>query len=164
MPKVGPILHPEAKELIELKFGKSAYPKRIKMGYFPASSSIIKNSFNGIPGFSVFEKYFLPGFPEMAWPMMESILLEKYSNYFVKEKLIDLSILVYGAGESQLIDLMRECKRRYPDTKIYSLPSLSKKGNRIELGVRSDKRNSLTAINFLKKGVKQCGFHFKNKK
>ena len=97
----------------------------------------------------------------MAWPMMKLILEKKYSKYFKKNKYIDRSILVYGAGESQLIDIMKKCEKEFPETKIYSLPSIGKKENRIELGVVGDAKVSKLAINFLKKNVLGHGFEIK---
>ena len=37
------------------------------MGVFPKGAKIIDNPFNNIPGFSIKNIFFFPGFPEMAW-------------------------------------------------------------------------------------------------
>ena len=48
------------------------------MGEFPVGSEIIPNPYNRIPGFSLRRHHFLPGFPQMAWPMMEWVLDTHY--------------------------------------------------------------------------------------
>ena len=67
-------LHPDAEAEIRARFGADITPRRLMMGEFPVGSEIIPNPYNRIPGFSLNDHYFLPGFPQMAWPMMESVL------------------------------------------------------------------------------------------
>ena len=64
-------LHPEAEAEIRARFGAEITPERLQMGVYPVGSEIIPNSFNRIPGFSIRQHYFTPGFPVMAWPMVE---------------------------------------------------------------------------------------------
>ena len=67
--------HPVAKALIEHKFGEGAYPNRIKMAELPIDAELIENPINQVPGFYVQERFFfVPGFPEMAHPMVTSVL------------------------------------------------------------------------------------------
>ena len=65
------------------KFKESAYPHRINMGIFPKGAKIIDNPYNNIPGFTIKNIYFFPGFPEMAWPMMDLIL---DNNFNIQKK------------------------------------------------------------------------------
>src|SRR5471032_388876 len=58
-------LHPDAEAEIRGRFGVETTPFRLKMGEFPRGSSIIPNAYNRIPGFSVGEHHFVPGFPVM---------------------------------------------------------------------------------------------------
>ncbi|MEO8166545.1 MAG: competence/damage-inducible protein A [Betaproteobacteria bacterium] len=102
-------LHPDAKREIEARFGVEAYPKRIQMGVFPQGSRIIPNPYNRVPGFSLGRHHFLPGFPEMAWPMMEWVLDTEYPHLHQTHPSVDLAIIVRDAAESQLIDLMNDC-------------------------------------------------------
>ena len=52
---------------------------------------------------------------------------------------VERAIVVYGAGESQLLPLMNENVARFPQLKLFSLPSFMADGRRrIELGVRGD--------------------------
>src|SRR5205814_1149518 len=97
-------LHPEAEREIRARFpAQEATPQRLKMGEFPDGAQIIPNPVNRIPGFSLKEHYFVPGFPQMAQPMIEWVLDTKYRHLFDRDRWAEDSILVYEAGESQLI-------------------------------------------------------------
>ena len=73
-------LHPDAEAEIRARFGDEITPKRLMMGEFPIGSEIIPNPFNRIPGFSLHRHYFVPGFPQMAWPMIEWVLDKYYAH------------------------------------------------------------------------------------
>ena len=77
-------LHPEAAALIRERMQDVAREQgvpyepdradnvhRLDMGVFPRGARIIPNPYNKIAGFSVGDVHFVPGFPVMAWPMME---------------------------------------------------------------------------------------------
>jgi molybdopterin-biosynthesis enzyme MoeA-like protein len=114
-------------------------PQRLLLGTFPAESAIIPNPFNRIPGFMMHQHYFVPGFPQMAHPMLEWVLDTYYSAYFNREPDVDRAILLTGDGayESALLDLMERIVAAYPDLRLFSLPSLTNEGVRrhLELGV-----------------------------
>ena len=151
-------LHADAKREIEARFGAEAYPKRIEMGVFPAGSRIVPNPYNRVPGFSYARHHFFPGFPEMAWPMMEWVLDNEYPQLHNQQPPVDVAIVVKDAGESQLIDLMNACIARYPGVKLFSLPSFTPDGRRIELGVKGEANLANEALAFLQKGVGALGF------
>ncbi len=150
-------LHPEAEAEIRARFGAEVTPNRLRMGEFPAGSAIIPNPHNRIPGFSLNRHYFLPGFPEMAWPMMAWVLDMHYRHLFEPDSIAESSIIVRGAGESQLIDLMNECQARFSRLKVFSLPRMGA-DRHIELGVRGDPGQVAVAIADLKQGVSTMGF------
>ncbi len=156
------IRHAEAFAILLEKFGEEAYPKRVLMADFPAGAEIVPNPYNRIPGFSLGHHYFLPGFPEMAWPMMEWVLETKYRHLFHRKPQADASLLVYEAPESQLIDLMREVGAAFPRVKVYSLPSFTSEGRRVELGVRGHAEEVQQAIEALCRGVSGLGFRWEN--
>jgi molybdopterin-biosynthesis enzyme MoeA-like protein len=153
-------LHPDAEREIRARFGNDITPRRLAMGEFPDGSEIIPNPFNRIPGFTLNHHYFLPGFPEMAWPMMEWVLDTKYGHLCEPGRVGERSIIVTGCGESQLIDLMNECLARYPACKVFSLPRMQPERH-VELGVRGDANQVLTAIRELQEGVSGLGFQWK---
>ncbi len=125
--------HPEAAALIEQRFGAEAYPTRIHMADLPAECELIPNPFNGIPGFSLRRHFFLPGFPQMAWPMAEWVL----DNHFERSggPLQEASLRVMDVPESLLVPLMEELFERFEGLKLYSLPHLGDTPF-IELGFR----------------------------
>lgn len=132
-------LHPDAEREIRGRFADDITPERLLLGTFPQGSEIIPNPFNRIPGFMMHQHYFVPGFPQMAHPMLEWVLDSFYSLYFRKSPDVDRAILLTGekAYESALLDLMERIVTRYPDLKLFSLPSLTNDGVRrhLELGV-----------------------------
>jgi len=152
-------LHPDAEAEIRARFGTEITPKRLMMGEFPVGSEIIPNPYNRIPGFSMKRHHFLPGFPQMAWPMMAWVLDTQYRDFLAPGRIGERSILVRGCGESQLIDLMNRCLRRYPGCKVYSLPRMEPERH-VELGVRGDAAAVPVAIRDLQEGVAMLGFQW----
>jgi molybdopterin-biosynthesis enzyme MoeA-like protein len=152
-------LHPEAETEIRGRFAddpKGVTPQRLMMGEFPEGSTIIPNPYNRIPGFTFRNHHFLPGFPEMSWPMMEWVIDQRYASIGAV-RAVESAIIVREAGESQLIDLMNECLRAYPELKVFSLPRVTPE-RYIELGVRGDAAQVAPAIAMLKAGVSALGF------
>ena len=74
----GLLRHPQAAEWIEQRYGERAYPQRIRMADFPSGAELIPNPVNQVAGFSVGHCHFVPGFPEMAWPMIDWVLDTHY--------------------------------------------------------------------------------------
>ena len=153
-------LHAQAEAEIRARFGAETTPKRLMMGEFPRGAQIIPNPYNRIPGFSLGRHYFFPGFPQMAWPMMEWVLDTHYAHCFRPGATAERAIIVRGAGESQLIDLMKECGQRYPGIKVFSLPRMAPDERHIELGVRGAAGDVPKAIADLKGGVSALGFQW----
>ena len=134
------VLHPQADAEIRSRFGMEITPQRLKMGEFPTGASIIPNPVNRVPGFSVHDHHFVPGFPQMAWPMVEWVLDERYRHLHNTHPLKEASIFVFEAGESMLADLMYATEAKWKKLKLFSLPTMGLDGSRghIELGVRGD--------------------------
>jgi molybdopterin-biosynthesis enzyme MoeA-like protein len=130
------VRHPDAKALLEERFGAEAYPNRILMADLPAGCDLIPNPINRIPGFSLRGHWFLPGFPRMAWPMAEWVLERSYGvSAPVQERAFELR----GVPESFLIPLMRDLDGRFPELKLFSLPHLGDDAH-IRLGFRGRNR------------------------
>ena len=151
-------LHPDAEREIRARFEMQVTPQRLKMGEFPRGSRIIPNPYNRIPGFSLKHHHFVPGFPQMAWPMVAWVLDNWYADVHAAGSVAESAIVVRGAGESQLIDLMNATLTRYPGMKVFSLPHMSETDRYIELGVRGDTAQVPAAIGELKTGVLALGF------
>ncbi len=113
---------------------------RLNMGVFPRGADIIPNPYNKIPGFSVGHVHFLPGFPVMAWPMIEWVLDTHYRTLFRDKAYVEKSVIVFGAMEATLTPLMEQIERDHPGVKVFSLPSVDhpQYGRHIDLGVKGD--------------------------
>ncbi|MCO5099792.1 MAG: molybdopterin-binding protein [Burkholderiaceae bacterium] len=166
------VLHPQAAELIAQRIaemavenGASADPslpenrQRLKMGEFPAGAEILPNPFNRIPGFAVARHFFVPGFPVMAWPMIEAVLDTRFADCFHRDARGERSFLVFGLAESTLTPLMEGIERDYAGVRVFSLPSVGEDGGRrhIELGVRGAAPAVDEAFATLRAGVQALG-------
>ena len=154
------IRHPDAVAEIEAQFGDAAYPHRVRMAEFPQGATIVPNPVNRIASFSVRDHHFFPGFPQMAWPMLDWVLATRYPGLAALGS-GERSIVVFGAGEGQLIDLMNDCVARYPQLKLFSLPTMVTEGRRrIELGVRGEIAAADAALADLVVGIEAAGFRW----
>ena len=150
--------HPEAVASIEAQFGAAAYPHRVLMAEFPEGAAIIPNPVNRVAAFSVRDHHFLPGFPQMAWPMLDWVLATHYPHLVV-ERPVERALVVHDAGESQLLPLMSENVTRFPRVKLFCLPSFVGDGRRrLELGVRGTRADVDEAFEHLRAGVASAGF------
>jgi molybdopterin-biosynthesis enzyme MoeA-like protein len=169
-------LHPEAKAKIEERIADVAREEgkkpnydapdnahRLKMGEFPKGAEIIPNPYNKIPGFSVKQgkgaHYFVPGFPVMAWPMIEWVLDTHYSHLFRQVPRLEKAVLVFGQAESTLTPLMEEIETAFPLVKVFSLPSVGDATTRrhIELGVKGEPSQVETAFEKMLAGLNSLG-------
>jgi molybdopterin-biosynthesis enzyme MoeA-like protein len=136
---------------------------RLNMAVFPAGADLIPNSYNKIAGFSIKQPasragvYFVPGFPVMAWPMIEWVLDTDYPDCFHLNQQSEQSVLVQGAMEATLTPLMEQIERDFSGIKVFSLPSVDhpKYGRHIELGVKGELALVLTAFTALLLGLAQ---------
>ena len=161
-------LHPQAEALIRERMQDTAREQgvpyepdrpdnihRLNMGVFPQGAEIIRNPYNKIPGFSVNKVHFVPGFPVMAWPMIESVLEERYAHLFAAVGASEKSVIVFGAMEATLTPLMLSIEERFAGIKVFSLPSVDHPvyGRHIELGVKGDPQQIEAAYTLLLEGL-----------
>lgn len=137
---VGLELHPEAFEELKRRFaGEEITDQRKLLVTFPAGVRMIPNPFNRIAGFMANDHYFVPGFPQMAHPMIEWALDTFYKAEFQPvTDTVEKAYLLTGpaAYESALLDLMERIVADYPTLRLFSLPSLvGKERKHLELGV-----------------------------
>ncbi len=174
-------LHPEARALITERMkdiarerGEAFDPEapdnrqRLNMGVFPEGAEIIPNPYNRIPGFSVRDVHFLPGFPVMAWPMIEWVLDERYARSGrmpVPVPHEELALIVKGTGEAHLTPLMERIEHDFPGVKVFSLPSVDHPvyGAHIELGVKGAPEATHEAYAALMVGLQALGVEFRPK-
>ncbi len=137
---VGLELHAAAFEDLKIRFaGEEITDQRKLLVTFPAGVQMIPNPFNRIAGFMANEHYFVPGFPQMAHPMIEWALDTFYKAEFQPvADTVEKAYLLTGptAYESALLDLMERIVADYPTLRLFSLPSLvGKERKHLELGV-----------------------------
>ncbi len=132
------VRHPQAVAQIEAQFAEAAYPQRIRMAEYPQGAEIIPNPFNRVPGFSIREHYFMPGFPQMSQPMMDWVLSTYYAD--VPPRLqIEKALRLIDAQESDWIAFMERFEQHFPSLRLFSLPHIAVDGRRtIELGVEGE--------------------------
>jgi len=152
--------HAGAVAEIEAQYGERAYPKRVLMADFPAAAQLIPNPVNRVPGFTLGQHHFLPGFPEMAWPMLEWVLDQHYPHLHHRQPSIEQSILVFDAGESQLLDLMQDIVQRFPQAKLFCLPQLDKRRT-IELGLKGDPLHVAQAMAEIRNYIAHTGYEWR---
>ena len=132
-------LHPEGFEELKVRFPEDLTEQRKQLVVFPAGCRIIPNPFNRVPGFMARDHYFVPGFPQMAHPMIEWALDTFHPAEFQPVAgRVEKAFLLTGpnAYESALLDLMERIVAAYPTLRLFSLPSLVGKERRhLELGV-----------------------------
>jgi molybdopterin-biosynthesis enzyme MoeA-like protein len=82
--------------------------------------------------------YFVPGFPVMAWPMIEWVLDTLYAPLHQKSAHLEKSVIVFGSMEALLTPLMLDIEAAHAGVKVFSLPSVDhpEYGRHIELGVK----------------------------
>ncbi|AMO25568.1 damage-inducible protein [Ramlibacter tataouinensis] len=132
---------------------------RLNMGVFPQGAQIIPNPYNKIPGFSVDRVHFVPGFPVMAWPMIEWVLDLHYAQLFRRGAWVEKSVIVFGSMEATLTPLMEAIEREHPQVKVFSLPSVDHPqwGRHIDLGVKGGPSAVDQAFPQLLAGLKSLG-------
>jgi molybdopterin-biosynthesis enzyme MoeA-like protein len=165
-------LHPQARELIVERMREVAAEQgvafdperadnahRLNMGVFPRGAAIVPNPYNKIPGFSVGDVHFFPGFPVMAWPMIEWVLDHRYAALHGSQRLCERSVIVFGSMEATLTPLMEAVEADFPAVRVFSLPSVDhpQHGRHIELGVKGAAGAVDAAFDRLRGGLVELG-------
>ncbi len=169
-------LHPQAEALIRERMQDTARDQgteylpdhpdnihRLNMGMIPVDAQIIPNPYNKIPGFYVLGKrggvFFVPGFPVMAWPMVEWVLDTLYPHLHQQFAYQEKSVIVFGAMEASLTPLMERLEATYSGIKVFSLPSVDhpQYGRHIELGVKGTPDDVALAYPVMLQGLHDFG-------
>jgi molybdopterin-biosynthesis enzyme MoeA-like protein len=160
-------LHPDAVAEIVARFGDTAYPTRVLMAEFPVGAVIVPNPFNRIAGFNIGSHYFLPGFPEMAWPMLEWVLDTHYRHLFHLTEIAEEIIIIDGAGESDLMQMMNTTVKNFPHLKLSSLPRFVsppsppvRNGRQIEFSLRGAPDDVKRAMHTACEAISALGFDY----
>lgn len=147
--------HPEGLKIVEERFGEEINDNRRRLIQFPRGSRLIPNPVNNIPGFSLYDHHFVPGFPQMAWPMMEWVL-DKYYPEIIPNKKSEQAITVF-AHEGQMIPLMCEINEKFPQASVFSLPKITEnKGKKqLVLGVKGINAQVVEAMAYMQAALKE---------
>ena len=166
------VLHPQARDFVIERMKDVAREQgtrfdpdrddnkhRLNMAVFPVGADIIPNPYNKIAGFSLRSGeggvFFVPGFPVMAWPMIEWVLDTAFRHLHSSSATRELSVIVFGAMEAALTPLMEAIESEFAGIKVFSLPSVDHPefGRHIELGVKGDPDRLAAAYRALLDGL-----------
>lgn len=114
---VRPVRHKEAEKIILDRLGERAYPHPIRMADLPKGAELIDNPINRMPGFQLEGRFFfVPGFPQMAHPMIDEVLDRLYPR---NRPIYSCNFIVEGS-EAMLIDIMNQLPE---DLELSCLPA-----------------------------------------
>ncbi len=133
-------VHPKGKALLE-EFARinsfTITEEHWQLITFPEGSDVFVEPQRKVPGFFVKQHYFMPGFPELAKPMMEWVLDNHYAH-LCNKNYAENALLLLDVSEGQLNQTMQTLVARYPSVKLFSLP-MHKDGRRmIEMGFKGE--------------------------
>ncbi len=123
--------HPQFEKDIIQRLGERAYPHPIKMSDLPKDAALLFNPVNNMSGFQLNERFFfMPGFPEMAHPMIDAIV----SDYVTEaEKSYTKGFLAH-CGEGKIQHLMFDIPT---EIELSSLPMMNSGDPRVEFRLTS---------------------------
>ena len=147
--------HPEGESILREHFTPERLTEhRLRMIDFPAGAALIPNPVNRIPGFQLGRHYFVPGFPSMAWPMIEWVLDEHYAE-LTRPRSVSHALHV-DAPESELVPLLERLGSEHPAVRFSSLPDMAKRTYRVELGVHGPGPEARTALEALQRALDEA--------
>lgn len=135
------VRHPGAVALIRERCEESKQPLdeyRLRMADFPEGAALIPNPYNKIAGFSIHNHHFVPGFPVMAWPMIEWVLDTHHPHIQHAELEYKKALQLFRTPEATITPIMETVEAEFPKARLYSLPHVGddKLARHIELGVK----------------------------
>ncbi|BAF69880.1 competence/damage-inducible protein A [Nitratiruptor sp. SB155-2] len=148
--------HPEAKRRIIDQFKEAAYPYRINMAMLPKGAKLLDNPVNNVPGFYIENRFFfVPGFPEMAHPMVRQAL----DLFFPKNREKFRYSICIDASENDLLDIMQKIPK---EIEFSSLPSMNNGQYMDVLSIASyDKKMAKEWFDYIIHEVEKRGFSYK---
>ncbi|MFC1463081.1 competence/damage-inducible protein A, partial [Verrucomicrobiota bacterium] len=140
--------HPEGEAILRERLGDRSTEQRLRMIDFPKGAVLIPNPVNRIPGFRVKNGHFLPGFPEMAHPMMEWVLEAWFEE---GQAQTSAKLLLPDAREADLVHTMEVFIATNPELTFSSLPMyLEDRGPVVELGIKGPPAAVEDGLGYLK--------------
>ncbi len=153
--------HPEGVAILKECFGGNATPARLRMVEFPRGASLVPNPVNRVPGFHIRNGYFLPGFPEMAQPMMQWVLEQ---HYLAPGRRGTATLVLHGVKEADLVDVMEAFVAEHNDVSFSSLPQFTETGTRITLGLAGLEAAVQAGLASLTARLEEAGVAYENER
>ncbi|OOC10198.1 MULTISPECIES: competence/damage-inducible protein A [Thioalkalivibrio] len=150
--------HPEFIELLERRFGAEARPHRVRMADLPEGAELIPNPVNGIPGFSCARHHCVPGFPDMAEPMIRWVLDQRFPGRDASAGSVEEGLTLEGVTESRLVPVLEAMEAAFPDLRISCLPRMRDGAPQVELGLRGPAPRVTEARAALRRHLVDGGF------
>jgi len=124
--------HTQFEQDILTRLEDRAYPHPIKMSDLPKDAGLLFNPINNMSGFHLNHRhFFMPGFPEMAQPMMDEII----NNYIPKAKTVFSKGFIAECGEGRLTQLMTEVDK---SLELSSLPMMNNGNPKVEFSLSGE--------------------------
>ena len=123
--------HPQFEKDIIERLGERAYPHPIKMSDLPKDAGLLFNPVNNMSGFHLQERFFfMPGFPQMAQPMMDDII----RKYLPQASKIYTKGFIAQCGEGKIQNLMYQLPK---EIELSSLPMMNDTHSTVEFTLSS---------------------------
>ncbi len=148
-------IHPDGQAILERRWGPALTPTRARLVEFPAGATLIPNPVNQVPGFTMANGHFVPGFPEMAQPMIAWVLDTYYTPAASRRR---HSLILPGAREGDLIPLMEALVAAFPDCAFSSLPRfVPGGGTEVELSLCGPAERADAGLAWMVAALEQAG-------
>ena len=155
------VVHPQGLEELRKRFSDAELtPMRLRMIEFPEGAELLPNPVNRVPGFSIGDHHFVPGFPSMAWPMVEWVLDSRYAHLHAPGTITERVILVEDCRERPIVALMEAFVALYPPLRMSCLPHQEVDRFELELGFRGAPALVAKAMQELQAQVSGRGFRW----
>jgi len=119
------------------RFAEKAFPHRIFMADLPKNAQLLFNPVNNMSGYSLENRFFfVPGFPEMAHPMIREAIQTHFAN--AREKF--RYTLLAQTSEETLMDIMKTLPK---DIELSSLPMFQDNKPKVELSLSGYEKSKL---------------------
>jgi molybdopterin-biosynthesis enzyme MoeA-like protein len=129
------------------RFGDDSFPNRIHMADLPENSDLLFNPVNNMSGFSLNNRYFfVPGFPEMAHPMINDVIKKFFSVSIRKFRYT----LLANTSEDKLISVMKQIPQHI---ELSSLPMFKENKPMVEISLNGEDKKEVE--NYFKLFTKQ---------
>ncbi len=131
------VRHKEFEQDIIKRFAEEAYPHRVRMSDLPQDAALLFNPVNNMSGYSLQNRYFfVPGFPQMAHPMISDVIKTRFSSS--KESF--RYTLLAQTSENTLISLMQ----KIPDNvELSSLPIFKENKASVEISLNGYEKSKV---------------------